>query len=142
MFDDVELHPDGTFVFDSIEFHEDGRSVLQWFDPKAAEQRLAAVQRFAAEQRLAAEQRPAPAPKKKTSAKVAGTPPRKPREVEPAKATPLKFLDESREKPRELKKSSVSLFGPKCTPTAVRVIFKGVEGPPLYVHLPQKKTSR
>jgi hypothetical protein len=130
MFDDVELHPDGTFVFDRIEFHEDGRSVLQWFDPKAAEQRLAA------------EQRPAPAPKKKTSAKVAGTPPRKPREVEPAKATPLKFLDESREKPRELKKSSVSLFGPKCTPTAVRVIFKGVEGPPLYVHLPQKKTSR
>jgi hypothetical protein len=119
MMDDVEVNPDGTFVFDTdLDFHPDGRSLLQWFSKERPER---------------PEQRP---PKKKICAKVSGTPPRKPRAVEPAKTTPLK-LAESCEKPRDMK--SMNLFGkPKC---AVRVIFKGVEGPPLYVHLPQKKTS-
>ena len=127
-FDDAEVHPDGSYVFDTIEFYEDGRSVMQWF---SKEPKLMDKQRF--------QQRPTAAPKKKTSAKVAETPPRKPREVDPAKSTPLKLLDESREKPRDMKKSSVSLFGaPKGA--SVRVTFKGIEGPPLYVHLPQKKT--
>jgi hypothetical protein len=113
-FDDVEVTQDG-YAFDALEFYEDGRSLLQWFSQEA---RLAPK---------ASLPRPVAAPKKKTPAKLgeASTPPRKPRELEPPKTTPLKF---PKTVTFEAKSVQAKLFGEPTAirPLSLRVVLGGV----------------
>jgi hypothetical protein len=125
MGDDVEKTPDGRFLFDNLDFYADGSSIMSWSPlvPRG--------------------ESPVASPKKRTSTKVAGTPPRprNPREVAGTPPRPRNPCEVEAMTPLKLGEKQRDMTSKCLFKTEVCVVMNGVRGPPLYVHLPQKKTS-